>query len=54
MVDQKGLGRIGMVFALVTGAVVLTGALVVTVHRAHAVGTGTPPIIAALLGTAAR
>lgn len=54
MVDRKGLERIGMVFALVTGLVVLTGALVVSANRDPVVATENPPFMAASLGAVTR
>jgi hypothetical protein len=54
MVDQKGLGRIGIVFAMVTGAVMLTGILVVSVHRDRVVGMDRPLTVTASLGSVAR
>jgi hypothetical protein len=54
MVDRKGLGRIGKVYAAITAAVVLTGILVVSGHRDRVAGTDTPFTAIASLGRVAR
>ncbi len=54
MADKKGWERIGLVFGLITAAVVLTGAMVVKGNLEGGAGLEKAPMVAASLGAFTR